>query len=83
MAATINALGAIGQAAGQDPHAGFTLQPPLNLRLDGIVDSEVLHQHGSWPRRFANALPLAPSTIWPILVCSSAALHIGHRSAVP
>jgi hypothetical protein len=38
----------IAQAASRDRKAGFTLQPPLNLRLDGIIDSEVLDQKGSW-----------------------------------
>jgi hypothetical protein len=73
----------IGQAAGQDRKAGFTLQPSLNLRLDGIIDSEVLDHKARGPSRSANALPLAPSTIRLILVCSSAALDIGHGSAVP
>jgi hypothetical protein len=44
----------IGQAAGQDRKAGFTLQPPLNLRPDGIIDCEVLDQKARGPSRSAN-----------------------------
>jgi hypothetical protein len=62
----------IGQAAGQDRKAGFTLQSPLNLRLGGIIDCEVLDQKARGRSRAANALPLAPGTIRLILVCCAA-----------
>jgi hypothetical protein len=41
---------------------------PLNLRLDGIIDSEVLDQKGSWAEQIRQRAYTAPSTIRLILV---------------